>query len=907
MPAVMDNEKLRQEIRWLGQQLGRVIRAVEGPEMLALEEEIRGLSKARRAGDPQAHAELTRAVRGLSMPEAWAIVRAFSFFFGLANLAEDRHRARVLRERERLEYPAPRRESIRAAVQALREAGWSASRVQKLLDALVIEPVFTAHPTEAKRRTIRRKLRCIRERMQELDSNDLLEPERRRLERSILTELLTLWQSDPVQDRRPTVLEEVERGLYFQNTLWSVIPHLFDDLRRALTEFYPGYPFRLERPPLHFGSWIGGDRDGNPHVTCEVTARTLAVLRVESLRRHLDRSRQMLQIFSHSDYRIRPDTGLLEAVREARGRWPDLDAQLSPVSEREPYRLWLGMLRWRLQRALERPPWEDPPEGAYRRAVELESDLQRLERSLAGHRPRFDPELSNESPELTAWLDQVRVFGFHLHRLDVRQESGRYREVLDEVFCLGYGVKGFGRLSPEHRLKVLLDTLGKPPDRPLDDGLSDLARDTLKLFGTLRDAWQRFGPEALGGHVISMTHHPADLLAAVWLEEWAGGGLCLPTIPLFETIDDLERCTDILRDTMAVEAYRRRLGEGGRQIVMVGYSDSCKDGGYLAASWAQYKAQARLHQEAERLGINLTLFHGRGGALGRGGGPAARSILTLPPGTATGGLRLTEQGEVLAERYDDPPIAYRHLEQVLWGMLMISARPPDEPRAEWVEAMERFSARSMLTYRELVDQPGFLEYFSKATPIDEIEALPLGSRPARRRGRCTLGDLRAIPWVFAWTQARVLLPAWYGVGAALDRPEDLPLLREMYRSWPFFRGTMDNCALALAKADPGIAHLYAELVADEEVRRNIWDRLSGELVAARRAVLAVTEQNELLDDVSWLKHSIRIRNPYVDPLNFLQVELYRRLETASAPEAAEIHALLRLTIQGIASGLRTTG
>lgn len=870
---MQDNQPLRNEIRWLGHLLGQVIREVEGEDILALEERVRNLSKDRRKGLPGAEDELQKLVHELDLDDAWALCRAFAYFFDLANMSEDRHRARVLRERERQMAPAPRRESIRAAIASLREQGMTVAQVQKLLDDLDIEPVFTAHPTEAKRRTIRRKLGRMRERLNQLDSSDLLDSERRKLEASLAGELVSLWQTDPIQERPPSVLEEVERGLYFQSTLWAVVPQLLEDLRHALSEYYPGHAFRLHKI-LHFSSWIGGDRDGNPNVTWDVTSATLSKHRREALLGHLRRVRDLAPYLSHSDYRVKVSPELRAELDQALKRWPEIFA---PYSQHEPYRLWLRAVEQRLELALDGQP------GGYERGAELERDVRLILTSLRDHTP-------GAHPELTTWLDQVEVFGLHLSRLDIRQESGRYREVLEEL------IEGYREADEAGKLELLTKTMGQK--LPAPEIASTMTRETLALFEGL----SKVDPAALGGHVISMTHHPSDMLAAVWLERRAG--IRMPTIPLFETIDDLHRATQILEDTLAIPAYAEHHPER-RQIIMVGYSDSVKDGGYLAAQWALYQAQLRLGETADRLGLELTLFHGRGGALGRGGGPAARSILTMPPGIARGGLRLTEQGEVLSERYDDLPIAYRHLEQVMWGMISVIARPASPPRPEWLELIGQLSERSMVAYRELVEHPLFLDYFANATPINEIENLKLGSRPSRRRGERTLNDLRAIPWVFSWTQARVLLPAWYGLGTGLQGA-DLEKLREMYAEWPFFRATMDNAVLALAKSDLGIARLYAGLVS-EETRDAIWGRLHAEHEATRQAVLAVTGTSELLEEVPWLQRSIRIRNPYVDPLNFVQVELFRRLEQAPPEEQEELHALLRLTIQGVASGLRTTG
>ncbi|MBM4058216.1 MAG: phosphoenolpyruvate carboxylase, partial [Planctomycetes bacterium] len=475
------------------------------------------------------------------------------------------------------------------------------------------------------------------------------------------------------------------------------------------------------------------------------------------------------------------------------------------------------------------------------------------------------------------------------------------------------------------RTRLLVRSLGTIGDLPRA-GLSPLAADTLALFELLHTAAVRFGADCLGGAIVSLTRSPADVLGVLWLWRWAQGRARadghpvadhdVAVVPLFEKIDDLARAHDTLATMLAEPAYRAHLaGRGDRQMVMVGYSDSTKDGGYLAACVGLQSAQERLHRTAARHGVRLTFFHGRGGSLGRGGGPAARGILSLPPETLDGSLRLTEQGEVLAERYDDVEIARRHLDQVAWATLVASTAPPPEPPAEWTTLATRMAARSLAAYRDLVDQPGFIGYFSKTTPIDDIESLPIGSRPARRRGERTLDDLRAIPWVFAWTQSRCMIPAWYGLGAALaeikyeDR-RDWQLVADMYRRWPFFRATVDNATLALAKADMAIASHYSELDDDHDARRQIWQRIAAEYDRSRQVILDLVGGQELLGDIPWFRRSIEARNPSVDPLNLIQVEFMRRRRAAPSDEPAEaerLRDLLRLCVQGIAAGMRTTG
>jgi phosphoenolpyruvate carboxylase len=483
----------------------------------------------------------------------------------------------------------------------------------------------------------------------------------------------------------------------------------------------------------------------------------------------------------------------------------------------------------------------------------------------------------------------------------------------------------YAALDEAARARLLVDSLGKVGEVPTA-GLPPLAADTLALFQVLHTATVRFGPDCLGGAIVSLTRCPADVLCVLWLWRWARGRAAaagepvadhdIAVVPLFEKIDDLARADATLATILDVPAYREHLaGRGDRQMVMVGYSDSTKDGGYLAACCGLQSAQERLHVAAAARGVKLTFFHGRGGSLGRGGGPAARGILSLPPETLDGSLRLTEQGEVLAERYDDVEIARRHLDQVTWATLVASTAPPPPPTAEWPALAARMADKSLAAYRDLVDQPGFIGYFSKTTPIDDIENLPIASRPARRRGERTLDDLRAIPWVFAWTQSRCMIPAWYGLGAALAevKYEDRrawQMVCEMYRRWPFFQATIDNATLALAKADMVIAGHYSELDDDADARKRIWQRIAAEYDRARQAILDIVGSRELLGATPWFQRSIEARNPSVDPLNLIQAEFMRRRRAAVAadPAAGETHRdLLRLCVQGIAAGMRTTG
>ena len=905
----------------LGDMLGEVITDMAGPESLELVEAVRIASRERRSGSSEAEQTLARLISRLSCNEARTVARAFSIFFDLANIAEDRQRVRVLREREQQLYPKPISESLGAAIGQLKTHGLSADDVQTALDQLAIELVFTAHPSEAKRRSIRAKLRRMRFALQELDRTDLLPRERHRLETSLQSELSVLWQTEFLRYSRPTVSDEVERGLSIMPRIWEVVPQVYQALRQSLKDNYPEHTFRLPLF-LQFGSWMGGDRDGNPYVTAPVTAQTLCRHRNAAIDHHLSYCRKMYDYLTISLHAAGGGEILRDRLNAATAKWPDLAPVLEAVGPREVYRRWIRMIEWRLGRSRVVDLFAEAAPGDYGAGAEFEADVVALCDALQADR---DGLLVDN--EVQGWLDLVRVFGLHLTRLDIRQDSRRYLEVISELLSAGDVASGYADMSEEEKLKVLSSSLGFVGGISVAN-LSPLAVDTLELYKTLQRAFVRFGPNCIGANIISLTQSASDVMTVLWLWLWSqsaararGEAVAetdLQIAPLFEKIGDLKRAPQTLAAMLDQPKYADHLArQGNRQIVMVGYSDSTKDGGYLAACWGLYRSQSELQHAAELRGVKLTFFHGRGGSLGRGGGPAARGIHSLPNEALDGTLRLTEQGEVLAERYDDVQVAYRHLEQVTGAVLTASTLPRTGPKAEWFTLMDSLSERSLEAYRDLVDQPGFMQFFSETTPIEEIENLPIGSRPSRRRGERSLGDLRAIPWVFSWTQNRCMIPAWYGLGAALvdvkyhDR-QAWATAGEMYRQWPFFQATIDNAALALAKADMYVAQRYSELSESDEIRKRIWLRIASERDRARQAILDLVGVPELLAATPWFQSSIDVRNPYIDPLNLIQIEFMRRrraLSTSEADlaEAEQLRDLLRLTVQGVASGMRTTG
>ncbi|MFM8434246.1 MAG: phosphoenolpyruvate carboxylase, partial [Planctomycetia bacterium] len=794
---MVNDDLLRRDVRLLDGKLDSVIVELAGADASALVADIRRLARDRRAGGHDAERALAARIESLDVAQARIVTRALSIFFDLVNIAEDRQRTRVLRDRERLKHPQPLGESLSSAIAELAAAGLSAADVQHTLDRLSIELVFTAHPSEAKRRAIRAKLRRMRQTLQALDRDDLLPRERAEHESHLRTELAILWETEFLKAQRPTVLDEVSRGLSIMPRLWEAVPRVHESLRRGLAAAFPGHAFRVP-PFLTFGSWMGGDRDGNPFVTADVTEQTLLRLRAAAIDAHLARCSRLHELLTSSLREARGAEPLERRLEALVHDWPDLRAVLDGALPHETYRRWLRMIHFRLECSAAASLSDPVQPGAYASAAELEADVSALVECL-----ERDHALAADSPS-RRWLDLVRTFGLHMTKLDVRQDARAYQKIMAAILGAA-GVPDAAALAGDDeatKVRVLTTSLGKVGAVPTA-GLDPLALDTLRLFEVLHTAAVRFGSDCVGGAIVSLTRSPADVLCVLWLWRWAqkqaadrGGPVAardIAVVPLFEKIHDLHHAHETLATILDTPAYAEHLaGRGNRQVVMVGYSDSTKDGGYLAACWGLQAAQSRLHAAAAARGASLTFFHGRGGSLGRGGGPAARGILSLPAETLDGSLRLTEQGEVLAERYDDPEIACRHLEQVSWATLMASGGRRSDPQPEWIAIMERMAERSYAAYRELVDEPGFIQYFSQTTPIDDIENLPIASRPARRRGERTLDDLRAIPWVFSWTQSRCMLPAWYGLGTALadvkyDDRHAWQAVCDMYRQWPFFQ------------------------------------------------------------------------------------------------------------------------
>jgi phosphoenolpyruvate carboxylase len=897
-------------IHLVGDLLGEVITEQESREIFELEERIRQFAKARRAGDEAGARSLAEEVGALSPDSARAVAAAFSLYFDLVNLAEENHRVNVLRQEEKKHYPEPVHESILEAVVTLKNSGVSENQIQALLENLHIELVLTAHPTEAKRRTILSKIQRIAALLGVLTRQDLLPRESEDAISALREEIATFWLTDRSRTTRPEVTDEVRTGLYFvDEVFWEVLPRIYADLENALSQHFPGLV--VNHAWLRLASWIGGDRDGNPNVTAEVTAETLRLHRGLAVEKHRHAFQELARRLSLSRQRVPPPPEL-EAWLEKRRPFPPHVAYLEKRYSNEPYRLIFALLAEDLAEASREDMKSHLLSGKKGDArVHLQNFMEPLNTICAV----LPPAVAQR--KLATVKRQLEAFDLNSARLDIREDSARINSALSETLkALGIH-QAFEDAGGAERTEILTDLLdGSTPELAPHPGITPETAETWALFQLMARTRRLYGENILGPFIISMTRDAADMLTVLLMAHWMRCDEGLQIVPLFETMADLEGAPEILERLFNLKAYRTHLAScGDRQMVMIGYSDSNKDGGYLAANWALYQAQENVSRVCRQYQIELTLFHGRGGTTARGGGPTNRAILAQPPGTIEGHFRLTEQGEIIASRYANPHLAHRHLEQIVNAVLLASSPQVKETNpvsAEWREAMVCMAADAFTGYRELVyETSGFLEFWQTATPIDEIKHLRIGSRPAARSATGeAVAKIRAIPWVFSWMQSRFNLPGWYGLGTGLNAHPSLSLLQEMYIGWPFFRALLDNAEMSLLKADMGIAALYANLVPDRALAERIFSKIKIEYELTRGKVLEVTGHKELMENEQVVRRSIDLRNPYVDPLNYIQVEMLHQLRTLSGADSAEEAALrevIVVTINGIASGLRNTG
>ena len=912
-------QRLSATIRLLGNLLGETIIEQEGQEIFDLEEQVRALTKAWRSGDEAAGAQIKAIMPALveDLPRALAVLKAFATYFQLINLAEDEQRVMILRERaqEAQASGVPMRETLAEAVTRLRDEGITADAMRGILGDLFIMPVLTAHPTETKRQTILTKLKTIAGMVHEIGRTDLLPNEVDQLLERLREDVVLLWQSDETRDRPPTVMDEVRTGLYFfEATLYDLLPEIYAEMERVLAAVYPGETFEIPAF-LRYGSWIGGDRDGNPFVTLEVTEEALRTMKETILRLYNVAVDELYQHLTPAITRVGVSPVLMNSIVDDFALVPEDEVEVLERFRMEPYRQKLIMMfrRLRATRAENERPWDDRARNprAYHGVDEFLHDLRLIDESLCQNKGE---RLAHG--RLAHLIRNVEVFGFHLASLDIRQHASRHRAAVAEIYAR-YGIfADYDALAEADKMRVLTREILNLRPFTAQLQFSDETNQTVALFRLIRRARQEIDDGAIRTYIISMTTGVSNVLEVLLLAKDAGLQGHIDIVPLFETVNDLQAAPQIMAALFENEAYRKHLNaRANRQQIMIGYSDSNKDGGYLRANWMLFQAQRMLARVCDQFGVRLTLFHGRGGSLGRGGGPANRAILAQPPESVRGSIKITEQGEVVSGRYSNVSLARRHLEQLVSAVLLTSGQRPHYAQEEtWAHTMAELSEFAFVEYRGLVTRPAFLDYFHEATPIDHIGALNIGSRPARRKATQGIGDLRAIPWVFAWTQSRVNLPSWYGVGAALenwiangDRAERLAQLREMYRDWPFFRTVLDNVQMGLAKADMFVAAQYADLT-DAETRRSVFDELCVEFDRTERLVLEVAETAQLLDKEPVLRRSIKVRNPYVDPLNFVQVALLHKLRAETDPDRVQtLQAAILLSVNGIAAGLQNTG
>jgi phosphoenolpyruvate carboxylase len=907
---------LKEDIRLLGRLLGDVVRAQEGDAVFAVVEGVRHASvRFNRNQDCAAGVEMADILNGLSRDTTNSVVRAFSYFLHLANIAEDQHHIRRNREHEISGSP-PREGSLAHALDRLDDAGVSVEDLAEFCRTALISPVLTAHPTEVQRKSILSLQRKIAALMDQRDRTHLTPEELEENEAALEVAILTLWQTRMLRPQRLAVIDEVKNGVsYYDDTFFSEVPRLyrrFEDLLRAR---HPEREWSLP-PFFRIGSWIGGDRDGNPFVTAPILRQSMRLQSTAAMNYYLAEL--------HDLGGELPLSQLLVKITPELAALAEHSPDMSPHRVDEPYRRALTGIYARLAATIRLLDEHDSLRHAvavaapYRSGAEFLADLDILSASLTAH---GCAKLAGR--RLRRLIRAVQVFGFYLAPIDLRQNSDVHQRVVAELLAVAGCCDDYAALSEDQRIALLAGEALNP--RPLYSPYAVYSPETageLAIFFAARDLRDRYGAAALPNCIISKTDGVSDLLEVALLLKEAGllrpgeaPTLAMNIIPLFETIEDLRQAPATMDRLLSLPGYRALVASrGDEHEVMLGYSDSNKDGGFLTSGWELYKAEIELAKLFAKHGIRMRLFHGRGGSVGRGGGPSYQAILAQPVGAVSGQIRITEQGEVIASKYGSPEVGRRNLEVLVAATLeasLLDLENTVEPAEAFYAPMERLSQLAFAAYRDLVyETPGFTQYFRESTPISEISHLNIGSRPSSRTPSERIEDLRAIPWVFSWAQCRLMLPGWYGFGSAVEAwlretPDGLPLLQRMYRGWPLFRTLLSNLDMVLSKSDLAIASRYAELVSDVELRERIFARIRQEWELTRRHVFAITGQSGFLDDNPLLARSLRNRIPYMDPLNHLQVELLRRHRAGESDE--RVRRGIHLSINGIAAGLRNSG
>lgn len=882
---------LRDDVRRLGAMVGQMLAEQVSPGFLEQVDSLRRSAIARREQAAPV-AELAGQLAQVPLAEAEGLVRAFSAYFSATNVAERVHRIRRRRDYQR-QASAPQPGGLEEVLRDLRDAGVGLPELQDMLARTCIEPVFTAHPTEAVRRALLLKEKTIVERLVADIDRTRTPPERGADDALIRQSLTTAWQTNEAPPLRPSVTDEIEHiGFYLTQSLYRVLPVFFEVLSAAVESVYGQ---RIALPPLlRFGTWVGGDMDGNPNVGAATIHTALAYQRAQALSCYQTDLRKLGDILTQSHGHAEVDAAIDARAAAHRALFSKGTVRSRPRLADMPYRQLLWAMRARLQATGDGTP------GAYPDAAAFIDDLQLMDTSLARHRGEHAGRFA-----LRRILWRARSFGFHLAALDLRQDSA----VHDDALAALLADTEWATRSLDQRVAQLHALIeGQVTVQP------DAAALTLDVFRAVQSLRASLGKNAFGPYIISMARTAADALAVLALARIAGctdtGEVPLDVAPLFETVADLEAAPAVMRMLFEDPLYRRHLAaRGDRQIVMVGYSDSAKDGGVLASRWALQRAQVELLDVAQVASVQLVFFHGRGGSVSRGGGKTERAIIAAPRGSVGGRLRMTEQGEVIHRKYGIRALALRNLEQMTGAVLRASLRPrPAEPREDgWRAIAAELAQLSRTHYRALVhEHPDFPTYFRDATPVDVIERLHISSRPSRRRDG-GIANLRAIPWVFAWSQNRSGLTGWYGLGTALQYGIDtygLPAMQAMAKDWPFFASLLGDVEMLLAKSDIGIFECYSQLAG--ELHGKIFPQIAEEFARTREAILALKQSDNLLDDDYRLRLSIRLRNPYVDPISLLQVELLRRWREGGRTDGALLRTLVS-TVNGISAGIQNTG
>ena len=926
-----NDKKLRARVKLFGNLLGNVIKKLAGSHVYDAVEKLRkGYISLRKEDNPKKRAQLMKFIETLDPDTLTQVVRAFSIYFSLINIAEEDNQH--LERREQVSNSKSLwTGSFDRTIEQFRIDGFDATQIQDLLDQMAYIPVFTAHPTESKRRSVMNALRRIFLLNDKLNEARLSKIEREELTADMETEVQQLWRTNEVREHKPQVRDEIKNGLYyFRTSLFNAVPHIYRNMERKISKHYPDSNITVPSF-LRFGSWIGGDRDGNPFVKPETTAMSLRMSTQVILQEYIYRVVELNKQLTHSIELCTPTKSFMDSLEADENIRFEVYSASPNAFSNAPYRRKLSFMHYRLQHNLKQVNARltgESDEGfdqAYPSEQEFLNDLQLIRSSLISHN---DENIANG--DLKDLIRSVETFGFFLLKLDIRQESTRHSDTVADIIKQIPGAPDYNELNEEQRQQLLSDYIENQPALTLDKKqMHEDNRETLEVFELVYQMRQEISPRAFGNYVISMTHAASHVMEVMWLAHLAGLAgkdengetFCKIRIsPLFETIEDLEHIEYVLRALFKNPVYSNLLkASGNLQEAMLGYSDSCKDGGIMASSWNLYDAQQKVIRLTTEFNIDCRLFHGRGGTIGRGGGPTHDAIMSQPEGTVHGQIKFTEQGEVLSYKYSNQETAIYELTMGVSGLMtasrsIVEGKTP-VAKEDFLQTMQALTKDGEKTYRDLTDNTeGFLDYFYETTPVTEIGLMNIGSRPSHRKANRSKASIRAIPWVFGWAQSRTTLPAWYGIGTALANfieasEGNLKVLQDMNANWPYFKAMISNTQMALLKSDMSTAKEYSELCEDKTMEKLIFDKIFTEHERTVDNIKAITCSEEILADSPSLALSLKRRDPYLDPLSHIQILMLKRFRDEQATESEQdtwLNPLLR-TISAVAAGMRNTG